>query len=463
MNKPTLSVTVASLLAVAIGAALPSTAALAQDLGIKAPAQPAPVAIIGATIHPVSKEPFEGAITFDHGVVTQIVAGKIEPASGTTVIDGRGKHVFPGLIAPYTQLGLTEIGALRPSRDTDETGGVTPETRAAVAVNPDSWLLPVTRANGVLLAATFPSGGTIPGRAGVIRLDGWTVEEMAVTTDAGLLVEWPMMRVVRAFWMERPEEEQLKDIRAGLERVRETFKTAAAYSAGKPAATDVRWEAMRTLFLPPDAAAKGRRQHPVFVLANDYDQIVAAVELKRKYQLNMVIVGGLEAARCAKLLKDENVAVIVTNVITPPRHDDSPYDENYSLPARLAQAGVRFAIASGDETPHERNLPYAAAMAAAHGLARDQALRAITLSAAEILGVADRYGSLDEGKSATLLVTDGDPLEVSTVIEKAYIDGRLIDLSTKQSALAAKYRERYRQMQAAQKKTPEQKGEHAAR
>ncbi|MBY0308316.1 MAG: amidohydrolase family protein, partial [Phycisphaerales bacterium] len=384
----------------------------------------------------------------------EVVAGKIEPASGTTVIDARGKHVYPGLIAPYTHLGLNEIGSVRPSRDIDETGGVTPEVRASVAVNPDSWLLPVTRANGVLLAGVFPTGDTIPGRAGVIRLDGWTSEEMAASTDAGLVVEWPLMRVVRAPWMDRPEEEQLKDIRAGLERVRETFKTAAAYCAQpKPATPDVRWEAMRAVFADAAAADGQRPQKPVFVLANDYDQIVAAVELKRRHGLKMVVVGGLEAPRCAKLLKDEDVPVIVTNVMTTPRHDDSAYDENYGLPARLHKAGVRFAIATGDETPHERNLPYAAAMAAAHGLDPDQALRAVTLSAAEILGVADRYGSIDQGKSATLLVTDGNPLEVGTVIEKAYIDERLIDLSTKQTALAAKYRERYRQMKEAEKKS----------
>ncbi|MFT3687257.1 MAG: amidohydrolase family protein [Phycisphaerales bacterium] len=439
-----------------LGVALPAHSAIAQDLGIKAPAQTTPIAIVGATIHPVSREPFLGAVVFDHGVLTEIVAGKIEPGPGTTVIDGRGKHVYPGLIAPYTQLGLTEIGALRPSKDTDETGGVTPEVRAAVAVNPDSWLLPVTRANGVLVAGTFPSGGTIPGRAGAIRLDGWTSEEMTASDDVGLVVEWPLMRVVRAFWMERPEEEQLKDIRTNLERIRETFKSAAAYCAQpKPISPDLRWEAMRGVFAEPATTGKARPQRPVFVLANDYDQIMAAVELKRKYGLKMVIVGGLESAKCAKLLKDEDVAVIVTNVMTTPRHDDSAYDENYGLPSRLQKAGVRFAIASGDETPHERNLPYAAAMAAAHGLEADQALRAVTLSAAEILGVADKYGSIDQGKSATLLVTDGNPLEVGTVIEKAYIDGRLIDLSTKQSALAAKYRERYKQMKDAEKKKPE--------
>lgn len=437
----------------AIGICLPASASLAQDLGIKAPAQTSPIVIIGATIHPVSKEAFEGAIVFEKGSITEIVAGKIEPASGATVIDGRGKHVYPGMIAAYTQLGLREIESLRPSTDVNEAGGVTPEARAAMAVNPDSWLFPVTRTNGVLLAATFPMNGTIPGRAGVVRLDGWTIEEMTVKNDAGLVVEWPLMRVVRSPFFERSDEEQLKGIRENLERIREAFKTAAAYAAPPAASkTDLRWEAMRAVFPSPGPNDKSKPPLPVFVLANDYDQIVGAVELKRQHKLSMVIVGGLDAPRCAQLLKDENIPVIVTNVITTPRRDDSPYDENYSLPARLAKAGVRFCIASGDETPHERNLPYAAAMAAAHGLTPDEAFRSVTLSAAEILGVADRYGSLEKGKSATLLVTDGNPLEVGTVIEKAYIDGRLIDLSTKQSVLAAKYRERYRQMKAEEEK-----------
>jgi len=240
-------------------------------------------------------------------------------------------------------------------------------------------------------------------------------------------------------------------MRVNLERVRETFRTAAAYSAGKPDRTDLRWEALRAVF--PAPSDKPRPQLPVFVLANDYDQIIAAVELKRQHKLSMVIIGGLEAPRCAQLLKDESVPVVITNVITPPRRDDSPYDENYTLPRRLAAAGVKFCIASGDETPHERNLPYAAAMAAAHGLDPAAALRSVTFSAAEILGVADRYGSLEGGKSATLLITTGNPLEVTTAIDAAFIDGRRIDLSTKQSALAAKYRERYRQMKEAEKKS----------
>lgn len=436
----------------AFAIAITSTVAVAQDLGIKAPAQSQPVAIINTRVHPISGEPFDGYILFDKGAITQIGPGKMEVAAGTQVVDGTGKHVYPGMIAAFTQLGLSEIGAIRPSTDENETGAVTPEVRAAVAVNPDSWLLPVTRTNGILLAGTFPTGGLIPGRAGVIRLDGWTSEEMAVKTDAGLVIDWPLMRVVRAAWMERPEDEQLKDVRANLERVRDTFRTASAYAAGTPAAQDIRWEAMRAVFPAPGPSDKAKQTLPVFIQANDYDQIVAAVELKRQYKLNMVLVGGLDASRCAQLLKDENIPVIVTNVITPPRRDDSPYDENYGLPRRLAAAGVRFAIASGDETPHERNLPYAAAMAAAHGLDQDAALRSVTLSAAEILGVADKYGSLQQGKSATLLITSGNPLEVSTVIEAAYIDGRKIDLSTKQSALAAKYRERYKQMKAAEKK-----------
>ena len=449
INRAVASLSVAAAL---LGVAGAPVAGFAQDLGVKAPAQTQPIAIVNARVHPVSGEPFDGFVVFEQGRIAQIGPGKMESGPGTHVIDGTRKHVYPGMIAAYTQLGLAEIESLRPSTDKNEAGGVTPEARAATAVNPDSWLLPVTRANGVLLAGTFPTGGQIPGRAGVIRLDGWTSEEMAVKADAGLVVEWPLMRVVRAAWMERPEEEQLKDLRVNLERVRDAFRAASAYAAGKPAKVDLRWEAMKAVFPPRTDNAKNRGTLPVFVLANDYDQIVAAVELKRQHGLAMVIVGGLDAPKCATLLKDENIPVIVTNVITPPRRDDSAYDENYGLPRRLAAAGVRFCIASGDETPHERNLPYAAAMAAAHGLDPAAALRSVTLSAAEILGVADMYGSLEKGKSATLLITDGDPLEVSTVIESAYIDGRKIDLSTKQSALAAKYRERYRQMKEAEKK-----------
>jgi len=251
----------------------------------------------------------------------------------------------------------------------------------------------------------------------------------------------------------------------------EVFSTAAAYAAAKEAdpkaPTDLRWEAMRPVFAPKapaktrmplstefsgnasERAAPTNAQVPLFVYASEADQITSVLTWAQDRDLRVVIVGGRDAPACAELLKKRDVPVIVTSVYDFPRREDSPYDEGYTLAARLHAAGVRFCIASGEEASNERNLPYAAGMAVAHGLAHDQAMRAITLDAATILGVGDKLGSLAAGKSATLIVADGDPLEITTRIESAYIDGREIDLSSKQSDLAEKYREKYRQKKQA--------------
>jgi imidazolonepropionase-like amidohydrolase len=458
-----------------------TTFAHGQDLRPKAPPQDAPIAILGATIHPVTGPSVEsGFIVFEAGVIKQIGAmpgrkpGPGAPAGqgpepeaggatpplppGTRLIDAKGLHVYPGLIASYSQLGITELGAVRATRDFNEAGGFSPEALPLVAVNPDSTLLPVARSNGVLLAGVFPSGGTVPGRVSVIRLDGWTWEEMGVVRDAGVVIQWPMTRVVRAWWMDTPEDKQRENNRRNLQRLREVLTEASDYArrAALKDATlipDVRWEAMRPVFGTP--ARKGpdgkevapvAAQKPVFIQATDTDQIASALEVCAELAMRPIIVGGHDTGAIADELKRRDVGVILTGVLDLPRRDDAPYDEHYALAARLASAGVRFSIASGEETPHERNLPYAAAMSAAHGLASERAVASITIDAARMLGIAERYGSLEVGKSATLIVTTGSPLDVRTRVRQAFIDGRTIDLRNKQTDLAEKYREKYRQM-----------------
>lgn len=441
--------------------------ARAQDLTHKAPAQAAPTAIVGATVHPVSGGAIpDGVVYFNAGKVVGVytreswaeVAAKASFMPSLRVIDATGKHVYPGLLSPYSQLGLTEIQALRQTNDTSETGDVTPEVIAANAVNPDSTLLPVTRSNGILLAGVFPTGGTIPGQASVIRLDGWTNRDMTVVERAGLVLRFPSARTVTAWWMDQPEEDQQRTSNAALERVKRTFDTALAYDTARAAdpasAADLRWEAMRPLFrgvAAEEASVSGGpgvrdAAMPLFVHASDLDQINAAVSFCVARGLRCVIVGGREADRCAGLLKDHGVPVILSGgTFQLPSRGDAAYDEAYTLPRRLHEAGVTFTIAGGDDTAHERNLPYVVAMAVAHGLPHEAGVRAITLDAATILGVGDRYGSLEAGKSATLIITTGSPLEVMTKVEGAFIDGREIDLSNKQTKLYEKYVERYRQ------------------
>ena len=431
--------------------ALAATAATAQDLLPKAPPQRTAVVIRNAVIHPVSAPTIErGFVVFADGRITAVGSGD-PPLVEAETIDAEGAHVYPGLIGASTGLGLAEHGAVRATRDEDEVGAVTPEVRAAVAVNPDSTLFPVARLNGLLVAATFPTGGAIPGRVSVLRLDGWTWESMAIDDAAALLVEWPRTRPIRAWWMDQSDEEQMDEATKRRAAVTEAFTAAEAYGKARAAdgsmPVDLRWEAMLP-FLP---SSDGKRGKPIFVEANDLDQIVEAVSFAVDRNLNLVLVGGRDARGCLDRLKKHDVPVIVTGTVGMPKRDDSPFDDPFTLPRDLEAAGVRWCLATGERLGNERNLPYDAARAAAFGLDRAAALRSITLSAAEILGIDERYGSLEKGKSATLIVTTGDPMEITTQVRRAFIDGREIRLESKQTALAEKYRTKYGQLKDSEK------------
>jgi imidazolonepropionase-like amidohydrolase len=464
MPNPIHRSTLAKAFALAHFACAPLT--LAQDLGVKAPPQAAPITILNATVHTVSGQTHApGFVTFDRGVITAVGSGsppKAPPPGSPGVIDATGLHIYPGLIGASTQIGLTEIQAVRATNDTNEVGTFAPEVIAAVAVNPDSTIIPVTRASGILAVASFPTGGLVPGRASVIRLDGWTNDDLTILHDAGLVINWPMMRTITAWWMDTTEEDQLKNIRQSLQRLDDFFDAAQAYAALKNAdastPTDLRFEGLRAV-LPKSAPAlsstsnsagtppqRDPAQKPVFISAADFDQITASVTWAIERGLRPIIVGGQDAHLCADLLKRQDVPVIITGTHTFPKRDDSPYDDAFTLPLKLQEAGVKWCMATADDTAHERSLPYNAAIAVAYGLSEADAIRGLTLSTAEILGVSRSLGSIDQGKSASIILTTGSPLEVTTRVERAFIDGREIDLSNKQSQLAEKYREKYRQL-----------------
>ncbi|MEO0512300.1 MAG: amidohydrolase family protein [Planctomycetota bacterium] len=433
-----------------VAAALAALLALptgAQDLTVTAPPQSRPVTITNATIHTVSGDVLENAsITFNNGVITAI---NTEPAArastNTRVIDAAGKHVYPGFIAPITELGLFEHGAVLATRDANETGQVSPEVVAATAVNPDTTLIPVARSNGILAFASLPTSGTVPGRASVMAAEGWTWKDMAIKEDAGLVVNWPSMRPNQNWFDTAPKPEQQAKINERLTLIDETFRQAIAYHASKATAsdqpTDIRFEAMAKV-LPLGAEPP---KNPVLINAEELDQITAAVAWAKGLGLRPVIVGGRDAQLCTELLRRHDVPVIVGGTHRFPKRADAAYDDAYTLPAKLAAAGVRFCIASADRTGNERNLPYNAAMAAAFGLDHDAAVRAITLSTAEIYEI-EKLGALEPGYRATLFIADGDALEITTAVTHAFIDGREIDLSNKQTELAEKYLEKYRQL-----------------
>lgn len=429
-------------------AAAPAALLRASD-NVPAPAQSHPVVLRGATLHPVSGPDIpDGTLVFDRGRILAVApAGVTLPLpAGAEVIELRGRHVYPGMVAANSVLGLAEIPSVRATLDFAETGALNPNARAQVSINPDSELLPVTRAGGVLAAHVIPrvGDGLVGGLSALVNLDGWTWENMTIRPAAGLHVFWPSLRIERDPRFPKPPEEQQKEIDARLRLLRETFAAARAYAqpAGAknpPAQTNVRLAAM---------APALRGEMPVFVHADELRQIEDALTWADGEKLRLVLVGGRDAWRAAPRLRERGVPVILAGVNVLPTRRWEGFDTPYANAARLHAAGVKFCIAGEGtdfDAANERNLPFHAAQAAAHGLPREEALRAVTLSPAEILGVADRLGSLEPGKDANFIVTDGDPLEILSHVEAAWIAGRPVDLSTKQTRLDAKYRRRYGQ------------------
>jgi len=425
-----------------IGAALCLTAGIKASDTIPAPPQTKPIAIKGGTIHPVSgPEIPAGTIVFENGKITAIgVDAAIPP--GAEVIDATGKHVYPGLINANTVLGLVEIGAVRATVDTEEAGALNPNVRSITSVNPDSELIPVARAAGVLTTLSVPEGGIISGQSAVLRLEGWTPEEMTVLSPAAMHLRWPNLTIDRRPRARKSVKDQQKEMEKAQKQIRDAFQIARAYwqtrkNPGPDSKTDLRWEALMPVF-------DGKL--PLFVHASTLAQIQAALAWAKEMQLKIVLVDGDDAWRVAAQLKESDVPVILGPATSlPPRRDDD-YDSAWSSAAKLQQAGVRFCIASngrGAET-NERNVGYEAGLASGYGLPKEEALKAVTLYPAQILGVADRLGSLEKGKTATLIVTNGDPLDFPTQVETAFIDGRKIDLSNRQTRLRDKYREKYR-------------------
>ncbi len=432
----------------AAGALALATLAASASTIVPAARPAGPVLLRGGTVHTVSGAALEKTdLLMANGKIAAIGPGLAAPA-GAEIVDVTGRHLYPGIISANSQLGLTEIAAVRATVDTTELGTVNPNARTQVAVNPESELIPVARLNGVLTAAITPlAGGGFGGNASLfagtsalVRLDGWTWEDMTLRPTVALHLYWPTLDVNRDPRNPRGESEQRRAIAERLKLIRDTFAAARAYAGAKSAGradTDLRLEALLPVL---------RGEKKLFIHANALNQINSALDWARAEQLPFTLVGGRDAWMVADRLKEAGVGVILAGTFNlPPRRDDA-YDTAYAAPAKLHAAGVKFCIAMGtdgaSETGNERNLPYEAALAAGFGLSRADALRSVTLSAAELLGVAAELGSLEPGKRATLIVTDGDLLEVTSNVQLAYIDGAKIDLRSRQTELYEKYRQR---------------------
>ncbi|MDP6794452.1 MAG: amidohydrolase family protein [Verrucomicrobiota bacterium] len=362
-----------------------------------------------------------------------------QPDAGEAkVVNLKGQHLFPGLIAPTTALGLAEIPAVRATVDTSEVGAYTPEVKSWLAINPDSELIPVARANGITHFLPIPQGGTVTGQSGLMATAGWGYEEMLCHSPVALHLFWPSMRINPAAddgkKQARQRDERLKKIDDFFEESRAYAKSQSAPEhEGVPA-----WDAMLPWV---------RGEKPLIIHANSQMQIESAVKWSTKRDWKPIIAGGRDAWRVAELLAKHNVPVIFEHTFTLPIRDFDRYDAQFRAAGTLHKAGVKIVFSEGLPgyplaASNVRNLPYSAAQSAAHGLPRDVALKGITLHTAEILGVAKRLGSIEAGKEATFFTANGDILEIRTQVKQMWIAGKKVSLDNRHNRLYRKYRNR---------------------
>tara|TARA_Y100000768_G_scaffold215875_1_gene162707 strand:- start:205 stop:1515 length:1311 start_codon:yes stop_codon:yes gene_type:complete len=422
------------------------TVSISANEQIPAPPQKNPILLKNGYIHTVSKGTIEGSILFEKGKITRI-AKYITPPKDCEIIDLNGKHVYPGMIAAVSGLGLIEINAVAVTNDHSERGDFNPNVRTNVAFNPDSEIIPTTRSNGILIANIIPNSGLVSGQSSVMMLDGWTWESATLSSPSGLHIIWPNMNSIAK---NDYEKNRLKTAKEHLNNLENIIKDARAYarlrqtksrSAENYHDEDLRWESMIPYV---------NKKLPIYVHANEVKQIEAAISWSVRHSLNIIIVGGKDAWRTTDLLIKNRIPVIYESVTSLPYRRFEDYDQAYKTPSILYEKGVQFCISqygSAGSAYQARNLPYQASMAASYGLPKEAALRSITLSAAEILGIDKKVGSLETGKDATLFISNGDPLEIRTNILQAYIQGKKVDMGDRHKSLYSKYKEKYRQLE----------------
>ena len=404
-------------------------------------AGPDTILLRGATVHPVSgPEIADGAVLVRDGKIVEVGA-RIAVPKGARVIELKGLHLYPGMIDSATEIGLSEIGAVREMNDVSDIGLFKPQLRAATAVNPASEHIPVTRANGITSVITSPGGGIVAGQSVLMHLSGWTMEDMAIRAPAAMRVEFPHIQAPNRFAEApgRPSayadakkryEQQLRDLNDFMESAERYRQAKTAASAGLE--TDLKMEAMIPVL---DGKV------PMLIRAEKENAIKEAIAFADKYKVHMILEQGAEAWKVAAELKAHNIPVVLPPTLRLPDQEDDPYDKPFSMPGELSKAGVKIAFATYGPGAggNPRNLPYEAAAAVGFGLPAEEALKAVTLYPAEIWGVGDELGSIEKGKWADLIVTDGDPLETRTQIKQMFIKGAPVDLDNRHHRLYEEY------------------------
>lgn len=398
--------------------------------------------IKNVTIHTGNGKVIEnGTIKISNGKIAEVGTNIVVPAGDVAVVDGKGKHVYPGLILPITNLGLVGVSAVRATTDVRELGDMNTSVRSIVAYDADSKLINTLRSNGILLANVVPEGSLIAGSSSVVQLDAWNWEDAAYKTDEGMHLYMPSLLPRPRFGGggSGPQQSQSDPVKEGLDKIEQLksfFHEAKAYlSSVTKEETNLKFTAVKGLF---DKTQK------LYVHGNTTKQMLVAMDLAKEFGFELVIVGGSDSWQIVDLLKQNNVSVILTATHNLPTLDDDDIDQPYKTASILQKAGVLFAISDDDNGGRGRNLAFNAGTAATYGLTKEEALQAITLNAAKILGVADKAGSIEVGKDANIVISEGDILDMKTsIVTDAFIQGRKIDLTDKHKLLNERYNQKY--------------------
>ena len=390
-----------------------------------------PFLIKGATIHPISSAPFVGDILIQGNRINE-VAESINTLKPVHTIEARGKHVYPGFIDAGCHLGLGEIGAVSLTNDFNEIGEFIPQMQALTAVNPNSVSIPVTRTNGVTTVFTYPSGGGISGTGALIDLIGYTPEQMYAGAKA-VVMYFPSTGK-RGWWDRRKPEEIKKESEKAMKKLNEVWDnallyakidSAAAHNGKSPSGYKPELEALKPV-------VKGEMK--LIIEVNKAEDINAALKWLKDKNFDVILSGVREGHRVTDAIMESGYPCIVGPILGMPSRASDRYDIGYTNVSKLMKAGIKVAIRTND-TENVRNLPFNAGFAATYGMGVDEALKSITINTAEIFGVADKYGSIEQGKMANLFISDGDPFEPKTEITELFINGLLVPIESRHTLL----------------------------
>lgn len=401
-----------------------------------APDQSAPIAIVNGRVHVGNGEVIENAaILFADGVITSVTKAADADLSGYTQIDATGKDIYPGLISPVITLGLAEVSAVRATIDDDEVGDFIPNVRSIIAYNTDSEVIPTMKFNGIQIAQVTPAGGRISGSSSIVQLDAWNWRDAIYKEDDGVHLNWPSLTYGPRWWQGETERRANEDYQKEVDEVINFMKDAKSYAEINPKSANLKLEATRGLF-------SGDKK--LFVSANRVEQIIEAINVLTELGIpNMVLVGAEDAWYARDLIKENNIPVLLSDVHRRPDREGEDIDLPYKLPGMLHNAGIKVGL-TYTALRSARNLAFYAGTAAAYGITKEEALAMVTSNTAEILGIADRTGTLEQGKDANIVVSSGDLLDMRTnKVEYSFIQGRQVKLDGLQQRLYEKYKNKY--------------------